>query len=206
MQKRKLLFATHNLHKLEEVSIMLGNDIELLSLTDIHCTEDIPETSDTFEGNALQKASYIYNRYGIDCFADDSGLEVAALQGAPGIFSARYASVGSTGSETVPANSGHDSNANMHKLLHELQGVVNREAQFRTVIALLISGKAHFFEGIIRGKITENERGNNGFGYDPVFIPEGFNKTFAELPAEVKNKISHRAVSISKMCEFLKIH
>ncbi len=202
LNKRRLVFVTNNVHKLEEVSAMLGDKIELLSLKEIGCTADIPETEHTFEGNALQKARYIYDRYGLDCFADDSGLEVDALQGAPGVFSARYAAMETTAGE-VAATAGHDAEANTRRLLKELQSTPERGAQFRTVIALLMGGETYFFEGIVRGAITEEKRGTNGFGYDPVFIPEGFNKTFAELPAEVKNKISHRAVSIGKMRGFL---
>lgn len=202
--KRKLVFVTNNAHKLEEVSAMLGDSVELLSLKDIGCTDEIPETADTFEGNALQKAEYVHARYGVDCFADDSGLEVDALQGAPGVFSARYAIWEGPGAVFSDAVSlGHDAKANTCKLLLELDGCENRSAQFRTVIALILEGRSYFFEGIVRGNIIEQERGTNGFGYDPVFIPEGFDKTFAELSASVKNKISHRAVSICKMRDFL---
>lgn len=206
MNKQKLVFATNNAHKLKEVSMMLGEDIELLSLCDIGCTADIPETANTFEGNALQKAEYIYEQYGLDCFADDSGLEVDALQGAPGVFSARYAALPletHPQADAPPASAGHDSEANTQRLLRDLEKQANRNAQFRTVTALILKGEKYLFEGTIRGEITKEKRGTNGFGYDPVFIPEGFYETFAELPASVKNKISHRAVSIKKLCEFL---
>lgn len=205
MNRRKLVFATNNAHKLEEVSAMLGDRFELLSLNDIGCTADIPETADTFSGNALQKAAYIYTHYGMDCFADDSGLEVDALNGAPGVYSARYAEMDPSfpGGDTVPAGAGHDSEANTRRLLSELKGISGRGAQFRTVIALILGGENFFFEGIVRGVITEEKRGSNGFGYDPVFVPEGFTETFAELPAAIKNAISHRAVSVKKMGAFL---
>ena len=165
----KLVFATNNRHKLEEVRAILGNKIEILSLNDIDCHDDIPETADTLEGNALIKARYIYEKFGVDCFADDTGLEVEALGGEPGVYSARYA--------------GEDCNpeANMHKLLHNLTGKKNRNAQFRTVIALIIDGKEMLFNGIVKGTITEEKRGTSGFGYDPVFIPEGFSESFAQM-------------------------
>ena len=167
--KKKLVVATNNAHKLEEIAAILGNEMELLSLKDIQCNADIPETADTLEGNARQKAQYIYNNYGMDCFADDTGLEVEALNGAPGVFSARY------------AGDGHDSEANMQKLLKELEGKENRKAQFRTAICLIMEGEEDLFEGIVKGKIIEEKRGNTGFGYDPVFVPEGHELTFAEL-------------------------
>lgn len=189
---KKFVFATNNVHKLKEVRAILGNKIELLSLKDIDCYDDIPETADTLEGNALQKVHYIYDRYGVDCFADDTGLEVEALGGAPGVYSARYA-----GSE------GHNSEANMRKLLTELEGVENRKAQFRTAFAVIINGKEHLFEGIIKGEIIKTRKGNSGFGYDPIFVPEGYNETFAELGDEIKNKISHRAIATQKLCRFL---
>lgn len=189
--KKKLIFATNNLHKLNEVSQMLGNSFDLLSLKDINCYSDIPETANTLEGNALMKARFIYQRYHLNCFADDTGLEVEALNGAPGVFSARYAG------ET------HDSKANMDKLLAEMKGIENRNAQFRTVIALIINEKEYLFEGLIKGMIIEKEKGSSGFGYDPVFIPEGFSETFAELGNEIKNKISHRAQAIDKLCKFI---
>ena len=190
--KRKLVFATNNAHKLEEVSAILSDKIELLSLNDINCHTDIPETADTLEGNALLKSSFIYNNYGLDCFADDTGLEVEALNSAPGVYSARYA-----------GGEGHDAQANMLKLLHELEGKKNRKAQFRTAISLIFDGKEYLFEGVIKGEIIPEKRGNSGFGYDPVFVPEGYGQTFAELGNEIKNKISHRALAVEKLCEFL---
>lgn len=189
--KRKLVFATNNLHKLEEVSAILGNQIELLSLNDINCHTDIPETADTLEGNALLKSRFIYENYGMNCFADDTGLEVEALEGAPGVYSARY------------AGDGHNSEANMIKLLDNLKEKKNRKAQFRTAISLIIDGKEYLFEGIIKGEIGIIKKGDSGFGYDPIFVPEGYNETFAELGSDIKNKISHRALAINKLCEFL---
>ena len=190
--KKKLVVATNNAHKLEEISAILGNEMELLSLKDIHCNADIPETADTLEGNARQKAMYIHENYGMDCFADDTGLEVEALDGAPGVFSARY------------AGDGHDSEANMQKLLKELEGKENRKAQFRTAICLIMEGKEYLFEGIVKGHIIEEKRGGAGFGYDPIFVPEGYDQTFAELGNDVKNTISHRARAVEKLCTFLK--
>lgn len=192
MMKRKLVFATNNAHKLEEVAAILGNQVELLSLNDIGCQTDIPETAETLEGNALLKSSYIYKNYHLDCFADDTGLEVEALNGAPGVYSARYA-----------GGEGHDAQANMFKLLHELEGKENRKAQFRTAISLILNGKEYLFEGVIKGEIIKEKRGDSGFGYDPVFKPEGYDQTFAELGNDIKNQISHRALAVQKLCEFL---
>ncbi|MBD9091822.1 MAG: non-canonical purine NTP diphosphatase [Bacteroides oleiciplenus] len=189
--KRKFVFATNNAHKLEEVTAILGNRIELLSLKDINCHTDIPETADTLEGNALLKAQFIQENYQMDCFADDTGLEVEALNGEPGVYSARY------------AGDGHNAEANMLKLLHAMEGIENRKAQFRTVFALIIDGKEHLFEGVIKGEIIKTRRGNSGFGYDPVFVPEGYSQTFAEMGNELKNKISHRAIATNKLCKFL---
>ncbi|MDY5354584.1 non-canonical purine NTP diphosphatase [Bacteroides pyogenes] len=189
----KLVFATNNAHKLEEISSILGDKIELLSLKDIGCHEDIPETADTLEGNALLKSSFIYRNYGLNSFGDDTGLEVEALGGAPGVYSARYA-----------GGEGHDSQANMRKLLCELEGVENRKARFRTAISLIFDGKEYLFEGIINGEIIKEKRGDSGFGYDPIFKPEGYEQTFAELGAEVKNEISHRALAVKKLAQFLK--
>ena len=189
--KRKLVFATNNAHKLEEISSILGDKIELLSLKDIGCTADIPETADTLEGNAIQKAEYIHQHYGLDCFADDTGLEVEALGGAPGVYSARY------------AGDGHDSEANMQKLLQNLEGETNRKAQFRTAICLIMDGEQHLFEGICQGEIIHEKKGGAGFGYDPIFVPEGYNETFAELGNEIKNTISHRARAVQMLCDFL---
>ena len=190
--KKKLVVATNNAHKLEEIAAILGEEMELLSLKDINCHADIPETANTLEGNARQKALYIYENYGIDCFADDTGLEVEALNGAPGVFSARY------------AGDGHDSEANMQKLLKELYGKENRKAQFRTAICLIMKGEEYLFEGIVKGKIIEEKRGGAGFGYDPIFVPEGYNLTFAELGNDIKNTISHRARAVEKLFSFLK--
>lgn len=193
--KRKLVFATNNAHKLSEIRAILGDKIEILSLKDINCEADIPETANTFEGNAAQKAEYIYNNYQMDCFADDSGLEVEALNGEPGIYSARYA-----------GGDGHNSEANMDKLLKNLEGIDNRKAQFHTVICLIINGEKYFFEGIMKGNITETKQGNEGFGYDPIFSPEGYNLTVAQLGNDVKNKISHRAIATQKLCSYLQQH
>lgn len=189
--KKKFVFATNNAHKLEEVSSILGNKVELLSLKDIGCHDEIPETADTLEGNALQKARYIFERYHTDCFADDTGLEVEALNGAPGVYSARY------------AGDAHNSEKNMKKLLDELKDIENRKAQFRTVFALIIEGKEHLFEGIVKGQIISTRKGTSGFGYDPVFIPDGHTQTFAEMGNSEKNKISHRAIATQKLCNFL---
>ena len=189
--KKKFVFATNNAHKLEEVTAILGNKIELLSMKDINCHADIPETADTLEGNALLKARYIFENYQLDCFADDTGLEVEALNGAPGVYSTRY------------AGDAHNSEANMKKLLQDMEGIENRKAQFRTVFALIINGKEHLFEGIVKGEITKHRHGTSGFGYDPVFIPEGYTQTYAEMGNELKNKISHRALATNKLCNFL---
>lgn len=188
---KTLVFATNNLHKLEEVRDILGGSFRIASLKEIGCTDDIPETADTLEGNALQKARYVKDKFGYDCFADDTGLEVEALGGAPGVFSARY------------AGPGHDSEANMRKLLKELEGKTNRQAQFRTVVALLLEGREYTFEGIVRGTILTERRGTAGFGYDPVFVPEGYAETFAEMGSEEKNRISHRARAVQKLADFL---
>lgn len=190
--KHKLVFATNNSHKLEEVAAILKDKVKLLSLKDINCFTDIPETADTLEGNALLKSTFIYENYQLDCFADDTGLEVEALNGAPGVLSARFA-----------GGEGHDSEANMLKLLSEMEGKENRKAQFRTAISLILDGKKYLFEGIIEGEIIKEKKGTSGFGYDPIFIPKGYDKTFAELGNEIKNKISHRALAVRKLCEFL---
>ncbi len=196
----KIIFATNNSHKLSEIRDILGSEIEVLSLRDIQCDTDIPETGKTLEENALQKAQYIYDHYGLSVFADDTGLEVDALDGAPGVYSARYA-----------GGDGHDSEANMTKLLENMNGENNRKARFRTVIALLLKGKTceqpikHLFEGIVEGTIITERRGGEGFGYDPIFLPEGYDLTFAELGNEIKNTISHRARAVKKLVEFLKI-
>lgn len=188
----KLVFATNNKHKLDEVrKITAQHNIEVVSLADIHCHDEIPETADTLEGNALQKAQYIQDKFGLDCFADDTGLEVEALDNAPGVYSARY------------AGPRHDSEANMQKLLQEMEGKTNRKARFRTVIALIIGDKQYCFSGIVNGTITTEKKGENGFGYDPIFIPEGYEQTFAELGDFVKNKISHRAKAVEQLDHFL---
>ena len=232
----KIVFATNNKHKLEEIRSILGEKFEVLSLSDIGCHEDIPETSDTLEGNAMQKAQYVFDKYGYDCFADDTGLEVDALGGEPGIYSARYAAL--DGDDSIS----HDSEANMAKLLRKLEGVENRKARFRTVIALIThpqslpkGGKSDMisvnkgnqtslpsggieggynpspregqrvgFEGIVNGSIIRERRGGEGFGYDPIFQPEGYDKTFAELGSEIKNHISHRARAVEKLAHYLK--
>ena len=190
--KRKFIFATNNLHKLEEVQQMLNNQFTLVSLKEMGCVEDIPENEPTIEGNALFKARYIYQKYGKDCFADDSGLEVEVLNNAPGVRSARY------------AGEGKDSQENMNLLLENLKGKKNRKARFRTVIACVIDGQEFVFEGIINGEIKEQGFGKNGFGYDPIFCPEGYDQTFAELSSEIKNQISHRALAVQKFLLFLK--
>ncbi|MDR0894927.1 MAG: non-canonical purine NTP diphosphatase [Prevotellaceae bacterium] len=189
--KHSFVFATNNRHKLDEVRTIAGKQIEICSLRDIDCLTDIPETGATLEDNALQKAHYVYDQYHCNCFADDTGLEVEALGGAPGVYSARY------------AGDAHNSEANVQKLLCALKNVENRRARFRTVFALIIGGKEHLFEGSISGNIIRSRRGMNGFGYDPIFIPDGYDKTFAELGEEVKNKISHRAVAAQKLFRFL---
>ncbi len=190
---KQLVFATNNAHKLSEVRAMVGDTFEILSLEDLGCHDDIPETADTLSGNALMKAEYIAEKYHVDCFADDTGLVVEALGGAPGVHTARYA---------YPDR--HDPIANTKKLLAQLQGQSDRRAAFITAIALIIDGQKHLFEGRVDGFIATEERGSEGFGYDPVFIPEDTGKTFAELGVEAKNKISHRARAIAKLCAFLK--
>ena len=176
----RLVFATNNKHKLQEVRDIVGDRVEVLSLADINCYDDIPETADTLQGNALIKARHIYEKYGLDCFADDTGLEVEALDGAPGVYSARYA-----GEEC-------NSEANMRKLLENLTGKTNRNAQFRTVIALIVKGEEMLFNGIVKGTIATEKKGDSGFGYDPVFIPEGHSESFAQMSSEMKNSMSHR--------------
>ncbi|MBO7281456.1 MAG: non-canonical purine NTP diphosphatase [Bacteroidaceae bacterium] len=188
----KLVFATNNKHKLQEVRDIIGSGVEILSLADINCNEDIPETADTLDGNALIKARYIYEKYNVNCFADDTGLEVDVLDGAPGVYSARY------------AGDGHDSEANMRKLLENLTGKNNRNAQFRTVIALIIDGEEKLFNGIVKGTITEEKRGDSGFGYDPIFVPEGYSESFAQMDSRTKNSISHRYRATKQLSEYLK--
>ena len=209
----KIVFATNNAHKLSEIREIVGTGVEILSLADIGCHEDIPETGRTLEQNAIQKAMYVYDKYKTDCFADDTGLEVEALNGEPGVHSARYAE-----------GTDHDSEANMAKLLAKLKGKDNRRARFRTVIVLATSqgvdpsllgdpapgsdmGRAaalKLFDGIVEGSITTEKHGTGGFGYDPIFRPDGYDKTFGELPHEVKNSISHRARAVAKLANYLK--
>lgn len=186
-----MIFATNNAHKLQEVTAILGDQFTLTTLREAGITEDIPEDEPTIEGNALAKARYVWNKTGCDCFADDTGLEVDALGGAPGVHSARY------------ATDGHDFAANRAKLLHELEGVTERTARFRTVVALIIGGKEYTFEGTVEGVITTEERGEGGFGYDCLFRPDGYEATFAELPAEEKNAISHRGRAMRRLAEWL---
>lgn len=217
---KKIVFATNNLHKLEEIRQILGSSMEVVSLADIGCHADIPETADTLEGNALQKAQYVWNHYHMSVFADDTGLEVDALDGAPGVHSARYAE-----------DTDHNSEANMEKLLRELNGKTSRTAHFRTVIALLLAEdgneaeaakdeeaangaetakalcttpKEHLFEGRVDGTIATEKRGTAGFGYDPLFVPDGYDQSFAQLGTDIKNTISHRARAVEKLCCFLK--
>lgn len=186
-----LVFATNNKHKVEEIEAKLGGQVDILTLSDIGCTDEIPEEQETIEGNASQKSHYLYNKYGQDCFSDDTGLEVEALDGRPGVYSARYA-----GEQKNPED-------NINKLLKEMDGITNRKARFRTVISLIIAGKEHLFEGIVEGKILTERHGNGGFGYDPVFMPDGYDKSFAELSMEEKNKISHRGRAVSKLFDFI---
>lgn len=187
----KLVFASNNKNKIKEIQSILNGSIQLLSLEEIGCHEEIPETADTIEGNAILKANYVTEKFGYDCFADDTGLEVTALNGAPGVYSARYA--------------GEQKNAddNMDKLLDALKNEENRSAQFKTVIALNLNGEQHLFTGLAKGKIILEKTGKNGFGYDPIFQPENYNETFAELSSEIKNKISHRALATEQLIDFL---
>lgn len=200
----KIVFATNNQHKLQEIRDILGSEFEIVSLKDIGCDVDIPETGNTLEENAMQKAQYVYDHYNISCFADDTGLEVEALNGEPGVHSARYAE-----------GTDHDSEANMAKLLRNLEGKDNRKARFRTVIALIQKQdvcpcgctsikKVNRFEGIVDGSIATEKHGTAGFGYDPIFVPEGYDKSFAELGESIKNSISHRARAVAKLAEYLK--
>ena len=189
--KRKLVFATNNTHKLEEVREVVKDKFEILSLKDIGCDEDIAEPGETLEENALIKARYVKEKYGYDSFGDDTGLEVEALNGAPGVYSARY------------AGDGHDAKANMRKLLAPLDEDTNRKSRFRSVIALILDGKEYLFDGKINEKIISEEKGTAGFGYDPVFMPDGYTATFAELGSDVKNNISHRALAVKALCSFL---
>jgi XTP/dITP diphosphohydrolase len=187
----EIVFATNNLHKIKEIGTLIGKDFKLLSLNDIGCKDEIPEEQETLEGNAKQKADYIHDRYKQNCFADDTGLEIEALDGRPGVYSARYA-----GSENNAQN-------NMQKVLKEMAGAENRKARFRTIICLILDQEYFYFEGIVNGQIIEKGRGLDGFGYDPVFIPDGYTETFAEMSLEEKNKISHRALATNKLAAFL---
>jgi XTP/dITP diphosphohydrolase len=188
---KQIVFATNNSHKLDEIRKIINGRLQILSLSDINCHNEIEETGGTLEENALIKARFVREMFGYDCFADDSGLEVEALGGAPGVYSSRY------------AGEGCNSIDNMNKLLLALQGLGNRMAQFRTVIALVINGEEHLFEGVIKGQIIEEKRGKSGFGYDPVFVPLGYDQTFAELGNDIKNSISHRAIATQKLVDFL---
>lgn len=197
MAENILIMATNNEHKLREIRQILGDEYIVKGLAEIGCTEDIPETADTLEGNALQKARYVHEHYGVDCFADDTGLEVEALDGAPGIYTARFGSMNGYGDS-------HDTSANIRCLLDKLDGVENRNAQFRTAIALIQGGEEYLFEGIVTGSIVEELRGTDGFGYDPVFEAEDTGMTFAEMGPAEKNRISHRGRATQKLVEFLK--
>lgn len=188
----ELVFATNNKHKLEELQAILGNEFKLLSLQDIDCNEEIPEDQATLEGNASQKAMFVFDKYGYNCFADDTGLEIEALNGEPGVYSARYA-----GEEK-------SAEANMQKVLEKLSKINNRKARFRTVISLIINGDENQFEGIVDGEMLKGKRGGSGFGYDPIFQPEGYSVSFAEMELSDKNKISHRGRAVQKLVAFLK--
>jgi XTP/dITP diphosphohydrolase len=190
----ELVFATNNKHKLEELQAILGDQFKLLSLKDIGCNEEIPEEQETLEGNASQKAFFVYEKYGYNCFADDTGLEIEALNGEPGVYSARYA-----GEEK-------SAEANMNKVLDKLAKINNRNARFRTVISLIINGREKQFEGIVKGAILEEKKGASGFGYDPIFQPNDFQLSFAEMPLNEKNKISHRGRAVQKLVSYLKSH
>jgi len=191
---KSIVFATNNQHKIKEIQAILGDHFKIIHLSEIGCNEDIPETSQTIEGNAMQKALYVSEKYKVDWFADERGLEVEALGGQPGVKSARY------------AGPGHDFDANVTKLLKELNGHLSRRARFKTVISLITSDNEMLFEGIINGIITTERRGKGGFGYDPVFIPDGYEKTFAEMSTELKNTISHRAIATQRLIKYLKDH
>lgn len=188
----EIIFATHNQHKTQEARAILGDNWTLKNLHDIGCEEEIPETADTLQGNALQKAQYVVDHFHANCFADDTGLEIEALGGRPGVYSARYAGEHCTYQD------------NVNKVLEEMQGMTNRKACFKTVVALILNGETYLFEGRVDGKIIETPRGTSGFGYDPVFMPDGYDQTFAEMGDELKNSISHRARAMQKLMEFLK--
>ena len=186
----ELVFATNNAHKLEEVQQMVGDKFILKSLNDIGCTDDIPETGVTFEENAKQKTDYLVSKYNVNCFGDDSGLEINALDGEPGVYSARY-------------SGSRDMEKNIDLVLEKLQGKADRSARFKTIISLFVNGEQHFFEGTVEGHIINERTGTEGFGYDPIFIPNGYEKTFAEMSLEEKNKISHRSQAVAKLVDFL---
>lgn len=188
---QSIVFASNNKHKLEEVTDILSSKYYVVSLAEIGCFDDIPETSDTLEGNALLKARHVFDKYHIDCFADDTGLEVEALSGRPGVYSARYAGEGCSYQD------------NVNKLLAEMEGITNRRARFRTVIALIAGNQVRYFEGVVNGSISTEKKGNSGFGYDPVFIPDGYDQTFAEMTAGLKNTISHRALAVGNLAKAL---
>lgn len=192
-ERKKIVFATNNIHKLQEIRAIVGERLDILSLRDIDCFEELPETAPTIEGNARMKAKYVHDNYGVDCFADDTGLEVEALGGDPGVRTARYAS-----------ESGHDTAGNMKLLLSNLEGETNRKARFVTVIVLISGGKEYIFDGICEGSIASTPVGEGGFGYDPVFVPDGMEKTFAQMKADEKNMISHRGRATRKLIEKLK--
>jgi len=195
---KEIIMATNNAHKLEEVRQILGDEFLVKGLADIGCHEDIPETADTLEGNAQQKVRYVHEHYGVDCFADDTGLEVTALEGAPGVYTARFGAMNGYGES-------HDAKANIQCLLDKLEEAEDRSARFRTVVELIMNGEEHLFEGIVEGEILTQEVGEGGFGYDPVFAPlEGNGLAFAQMTAEEKNAISHRGRAITKLVEFLK--
>jgi XTP/dITP diphosphohydrolase len=196
---QELVFATHNEHKALEIQAILSHDYRVLSLDDVKFQDPVPENENSLEGNASQKAWYVHNRLGKDCFADDTGLEVECLDGAPGVYSARYADLTNDRKTDEPA-----SEANIRKLLAQMQGETNRKARFRTIIALILEGKEYIFEGLIEGMIVEERKGSGGFGYDPVFLPSGYTDTFAEMSLEQKNIISHRALAVLKLVTFLK--
>ena len=188
----KIVFASNNKNKIFEIQSMLPAEIQILSLEDIGCFEDIPETSDTIEGNAIQKANYVTEKFGFDCFADDTGLEIETLNNEPGVFSARY------------AGAQRNANDNIRKVLDKLEDLDNRSARFKTIICLNKNGKQTLFEGTVTGEIMQSKTGNGGFGYDPIFRPNGFEQTFAELSLEIKNEISHRGIATKKLIDFLK--
>jgi XTP/dITP diphosphohydrolase len=188
---KKIVFATNNKHKLQEIKELLKNDFEIISLKELGFKGDIPETGKTLKENASQKAHFINERYGVNCFADDTGLEVEALNGAPGVYSARYAGEGCSYED------------NVNKLLKALEGIENRAASFKTVISLILDGQEYFFEGEVKGMITKEKHGEGGFGYDPIFLPDGYDQTFAEMPLDLKNKISHRGRATRKLVDFL---